>query len=165
MSDKDELIKELQEKFKQSKKELGFSTTFEQMEETFFIKDAVLNTGFVSDGLERQLTARIVDTLMNWNNYLHSLLIPNPQSMINMHESKMFNESNRKEIINLITKSMGIISLNTLNGLTKDKKKQAEFIDNAYNFWKQDFKPELTKIMDKVNKDWNKPEDKPVGIR
>ena len=157
-------MKELKEKFEKARKELGFSVSFEDLEGVFFIKDAVLNTGFVSDGFERQLTARIVDTFMNWNNYLHSILMPNPQSMINMHESKMFSDGNRKEIIGLITKSMGIISLNTLNGLTKDKKKQAEFIDNSYNFWNESFKPKLTEIMEKVNQDWNKEDGKPIGV-
>ncbi len=165
MAEKWDLIEQTKHQFKKIKEELGFKSTFEQLNEVFFIQDAILDTGFVSDRFSRQLSARIVDTIMNWNNYLHSLLVPNPQSMINIHESKIFTTDERKKIIELITKAMTVVSQNTLNGLTKNKKLEADFIDNSYQFWNQEFKPELEKIITKVNENWKNHQDKPIGVR
>ena len=142
--------------FEQAKQELGFKSSFEEIDEIFFIKNAVLDVDFVADRFSRQLCSRIVETYMNWNNYLHSLVMPNPQSMINMHESKMFSEAEmRKKIMDLITKAMALVSTNTKIGLTRDKKDEAGFIDEAVRFWNEDFKPEIVKIIEKVNSDWN----------
>jgi len=164
MAEKWDLVEQTKYQFNRIKQELGIQTTFEELDSAFSIQDAVLNTGFVSDRFSRQLSAIIVDKLMSWNNYLHSLLMPNPQSMINMHESKAFNKEERKNIINLITKSMGIVSQNTLNTLAKNKSNEALFIDNSYKFWTDEFRPELEKIMKKIHENWDNHKDTPIGI-
>ena len=51
---------------------------------------------------------------------------------------------------------MTLVSTNSIIGLTKDKKLEAKFIDNAIKFWKEPFLPELTKIMKKINYGWRK---------
>ena len=155
MASKEELMKQLKEKFDACKRELEFKSSFEELDEMFHISDGVLDAGFVSDRFSRQLCSRIVDNYMNWTNYLHGLIMPNPQSMINMHESKMFSDSDlRKKIMKTITQAMALVSTNTKAGLTKDKKAEAEFIDESIKFWKENFKPEITKIIEKVNSDW-----------
>ena len=158
---KQELLKELKEKFETCKKELGFKATFEELDEIFYIKDSVLDIGFVSESFSRQLCSRIVDSYMNWNNYLHSLIMPNPQSMINMHESKMISEDNmRKDIIKLITQTMAFVSTNTKIGLIKDKKEEADFIDESVKFWNKTFKLKVLKIIEKIVGDWKKDAEK-----
>lgn len=154
--DKAELLRELEEKFEVVKKELGFMSSLKELNRIFFIKDAVLGVGFVSENLSRQLCSRIVDTYMNWNNYLHSLIIANPQNMFNINESKMFNEEEKKEITKLMTETMALVSTNTLVGLTKDKSTEAKFIDDSVDFWKKTFCPALIKIIKKVNSGWKK---------
>ena len=155
MTDKEELMKELKEKFETCQEETGFKSSFDELNGIFFIKDSVLDSGFVSDRFSRQLSSRIVETYMNWANYLHGLVMPNPQSMINMHEGKMFSDGEvRKGIMSLITKTMALVSTNTKVGLTKNKKDEADFIDEAVRFWREDFNPEILKIIEKVNSDW-----------
>jgi len=156
MKDKETLLKELREKFEIMKKELGFKASFKELDEIFFIEDFILNAGFVSESLSRQMCARIVDAYMNWNNYLHSFIVPNPSNLLNLSESKMLNEEEKKEIGNLLSKSMALASANTLIGLTKNKKNEAEFIDQAAEFWKKTFCPKLIRLMEKVNAGWNK---------
>jgi len=151
---KKELLEELKEKFEEIRKELGFKAGLEELNNIFFIQDAVLSAGFVSEKLSRQICGRIVETYSAWNNYLHSLIIPNPGHIINMNESKMFNEEERKNIMNLIASAIALTSSNTVIGLTKNKKQEAEFIDDALKFWKENFKPELIKITEKINKGW-----------
>ena len=56
----------------------------------------------------------------------------------------------------LISDAMALISLNSLVGLTKNKKEEAKFIDNSVAFWKERYNPKLTEIMKKINENWKK---------
>lgn len=152
--EKKELIKELEEKFKKIKSELKIKSSLEDIDRIFFVKDNVLKENFISEKLSRQICYRIVETYMGWNDYLHSLIMPNPQNILNMGESKIFNQEEKKEIIKLMKKIMEISSKNILIGLTRDQTKEAEFIDYAVNFWETEFKNKLIKIMKKINKEW-----------
>jgi len=149
-----ELIKELEKKFEQIKKELNFNSTFEDLDKIFSIKDGIVKDEFVSENFSRQVCYRIVETYMGWNEYLHSIIMPNPQNILNMSESKIFGQEEKKEIVELMKKIMEINSQNSLIGLTKDKEAEAKFIDNAVKFWETGFKPQMVKIMKKINKEW-----------
>ncbi|OGJ21399.1 hypothetical protein A3K73_09205 [Candidatus Pacearchaeota archaeon RBG_13_36_9] len=153
MSNK-EILGELEEKFKTMKKELGFRASLDELDEAFFVRDALLSARFVSEKLSRQICSRIIETYMVWTNYLHSLIMPNPGHMLNMNESKMFNEEEKRALLGLLSKSMELTSRNNLIGLTKDKKEEAKFIDNALNFWVKSFKPEMIKVVTKINENW-----------
>ena len=153
---KQELLNELRVKFDGIKNDLGFKSGFEDIEKIFFIKDFVLDHGFVSDSLSRMICKRIVDTLMNWNEYLHSLVMPNPNNIMNFNESKMFNDEEKKEFMRLMTEVMELVAQNSLAGVSKDKKLEAEFIDKSVNFWNNRFSPNLIKTMKKVYEEWSK---------
>jgi hypothetical protein len=152
--EKEELIKQMREKFEEAKKEIGFKSSLKEIDEIFFIKDYLLEQGFVSENFSRQMCARMRDTFNVWVNYLHSLLMPNPQYLINITEARLFNEEERKEIQKLIKGALALNSSNTLAGLEKDLKLEREFIDGAVEFWKDKFKPGIVKVMKKVNKGW-----------
>lgn len=153
--EKKELLKELEKKFDEAKNGLGFQATFEELENVFFLKDAILSENFVSENFSRQLCSRISDTFLNWHNYLHSLLMPNPSHMTNQTESKLFNtEVERKEIWESLKKIMYLASLNSLAGISKDKKLEAQFIDESLDFWKTNFSLKMTEILRKVNGGW-----------
>ena len=155
--EKKELLGELVKQFDRAKKELGFKASFEDLDNAFFITDSVLSAGFVSETYSRQLCARIVDNFMNWNHYLNSLLMPNPSFLVNAIEAKLFNtEENRKKIWELVKGSMKMTSTNYLLGLTKDKKKEAAFIDEAVKYWNSSFKQGLTEIVGKISEEWGK---------
>lgn len=151
-----ELIKELEEKFKQVQHELGFKSTFKQIDDIFFITDNILHSRFVSSQLSRQICSRIVDTYMSWNNYLHNLVMPSPGYMIHMNESKMLDENDKKLALKIIAQSMALISDNSLVGLTKDKVEEAKFIDSSVDFWHSSYKPQLENIMRKVRDGWKR---------
>ena len=51
-------------------------------------------------------------------------------------------------------RAMAFASTNTLVGLTKNRKEEAEFIDESLKFWNEEFSPILTVIMKKVNDNW-----------
>jgi len=67
-----EILNELEKKFEELKKELGFKSELQDIDEIFYIKDAILKDGFVSENIDRQICSRIIETYMGWTNYLHS---------------------------------------------------------------------------------------------
>lgn len=154
---REQLLRELHDGFAQVKKELGFKASFDELDSAFFLNDAVLQTGFVStNALSRQICSRIIDTFMGWNNHLHNLIIPNPHYLIQANESKMINEEDKKLVGKMIGGAMRFVSANMLNGLTKDKKAEAEFIDDALEFWNEEYKESLIVLMQKIHSGWKK---------
>jgi len=154
--DKEKILNEIEKKFKEIKEELKFNSTFEEIDKIFFIRDLILKDGFVSETFSRQMCYRIIETFMSWNEYLHSIIMPNPQNILNISESKIFNQEEKKEITELIKRIMEINSRNTLIGLTKDKKAEGKLIDDSVKFWKEKFAPEIIKVIKKVNEEWGK---------
>jgi len=151
-----ELLTELKEKFDSLKKETGFKSSFKELNDIFFIEDFILQEKYVSKDFARQLCSRIVNVYNSWVSYFHGLIMPNPANMINIMENKCLNEEERKKISKLIRGVIGLISTNNLNFLTKNKTAQAKFIDDSVKFWKNYFKAEAIKIIEKINKEWKK---------
>jgi len=155
--DKKEILKEIEKKFEESKKELMFKTNFEDLEREFLISDGILSLGFVSEDFSKQLCSRIAEHYRDWHGYLNNLLLPNPSYYAGQTESKLFNsEDDRKKIWNLIKTSMKFSSMHSIITLSQDKKLESNFIDESYNSWINVFKPGLVYVMSKVNEGWNK---------
>jgi hypothetical protein len=153
-SEKEELIKEFKEQFEAMKTELGFKSTLAEIEKVFFITDSIIREGYISKYLSRQICRRITDLFGSWYNYLHSLVMPSPGSMLNMTESQAFSDEEKHEIMILMNKIMALASKNTLVGITKDKKMEAGFIDESVAFWSKTVKPEMKRIVGKVQENW-----------
>jgi len=154
--DRAELIKEFQEKFKEAKKQFDLKSDFEEIDECFFITDYILSKGFVSQDILMQMCGVIVDTFYSWNNHMHNLVIPNPQNMMQMSETKMFNEVQKKEILGIIKSSMALVRTYTLLVLNRNKKAEARFIDDSVKLWKKNYAPKILPIMKKIVDEWNK---------
>ena len=155
--DKKEILKELEKKFSEVRKEIGFEPTFEEIEKEFEITDAVLSSGFVSENFSRQLCSRIAEFYRDWHGYLNNVLMPNPSFFAGQTESKLFNnDEDRKKVWKLIGISMRFSSWHSLVGLTQDKKKEREFINESYTLWINDFKPGLIYMINKVHDGWKK---------
>ena len=70
-------------------------------------------------------------------------------------ESKMFNENEKKEIMNLFEESMALSCGDLITRISRDKNTEAKFIDDSVKFWKKSFKPKLQEIVKKINDNWN----------
>jgi hypothetical protein len=164
---KKEILKELEEKFEKEKERLKFKSSFNEIEEIFLIQDHVLKDGFVSERFSRQLCDCIGEYFLNWQSYLHSLILPNTSNLLNLNESRMISESDKKELLVLMSKIMELVDKNSLVGFTRDESLEREFIDESLDFWKQDFKPFLINVIEKLIKEWEKKEEsgdvKPKG--
>lgn len=159
-----ELMKEFEQEFEKIKKELGFKPTLEELDRIFFLRDFISKEGYASSKLSRQLCGRMVDLFGTWYNYLHTIVMPNPASMLNMTESQAFTDEEKQEILVLMAQCMAQVSKNTMNGLTKDKKAEAEFIDSSAGLWKKELNPKLREIIKKVKANWIEKSQSKSGI-
>jgi len=149
-----DLRKEYETKFAAMKKSLNLKSTIKDFDEIFFVNDFIEKEGYVSNDLSRQLSKRISEMYISWLQYLHGLLVPNPQSLVNVFESQQFNDKERRDIQKIIDKVMVLTSKNSLVGLTKDKKQEREFMDESVSLWKKEVNPKLRTIMKKVHDKW-----------
>lgn len=154
--EQDELIKKLKEEFKKTKEELGFQSTYEEINKIFFIEDDVLGKKLVSNQYSRQLCHRIIDTFSSWNGYLHGIVLPNPANMISQTESGLFDEEEKNKLMKLMNQIMFQVSKNTMVGLTKIKQDESELIDSSVKLWNEELNPELQKVMKKIKEYWEK---------
>jgi len=152
--EKEKLLKEFEEKFELMKKKLKFKASLKEIDNTFYLKDVILKEGYVPNSLSRNVCAIINDRIRNWGNYLHGLIMPNPQSILSVHETQMFDEAEKKEFAQILYKLMALSTTDSVNALTKNKQNEGKFIDDALTFWKKDFQPKLEKILKKINKNW-----------
>ena len=155
----DKLMKELEEEFRSIKKELGFKSGLEEIDKIFFIRDLVLEKGFVSKDFSNQMRMRIFDVFVFWDNYLHNLIMPNPQNLFNMHEAKVFDESGKKDIIKMMSRVAHLVARNTFLRLSRNNKEESRLIDDSVRFWKQTYLPFYIKIVKKIEGHWK--EEKP----
>jgi hypothetical protein len=149
-----DLLKKFEMHFESMKKELKFKATLKELDEIFFVNDFIHKEGFVSTNLSRQLARRIVELYISWAQYLHGLLIMNPNSLTSIAESQAFTEKEKEEHGKLFDRLMVISTEHTYIGLTKDKKREAAFFDSAVSLWKE-ISPQLIEIMKKVGKQWD----------
>jgi hypothetical protein len=136
-----ELKKELREKFEEFKSKTGFSVTYEQINDSFSLEAHFLEDGYIDFNFERQLTKKILDSVFGWVSSFHSIIMPNPQDMINMTEVKNFNQEDKQRLFSTIAKLVKIGREITLNNLNSDIKAQGEFVDKMYEFWINELKP------------------------
>lgn len=143
-----------EKEFKSMREEMKFKSTLEDLDKIFFIRDCMLKTGVLSKDLSRMICSRICETFDGWARYYHGLIIPNPGSLVAMTESSLFNEEDKKEIMKVMNKMLALVSENSVIGLTKDKKREAKFIDESVKVWNEIVGPKTTEIMKKVNNAW-----------
>ena len=152
---KKDVLKEFDSKFEELQKKLGFTVTLDQLEEEFSIKDFVLDMGYVRENFVVQVSSRVVDHFRNWAGYLNSLMVPSPQNYPNQTESKLFNsEEDRKKMWEVTKVCMEFSSMYSFMFLSHDEKMQSEFLDRAYDSWKNVVRPYMTEVMGKVNSGW-----------
>jgi len=156
MTDKKQILKELEHDFAKLKEEIGFNATLEDLDKVFWIKDSILSTEFISEDLSRQICSKISETFHNWINYLNNLVLPNPGFMPSQTESKLFSSKEDKELIwDLIQGAMKFVSKNSLDVVIRDKNLQKELIDGSLNYWASEFSPKAQKIMQRIHDSWN----------
>jgi hypothetical protein len=150
----DTLIKRLKSDFETIKKEHTIKISFEDLDKEFYLINTILSEGYVPVKLTEFISKQACNTMISWNNYLHSLCMPNPQSMISITENQMITEEMRGKIIKLMTHIMAHTAENNIMILESNSKKRAAYIDASYQLWISNFKPQMMEIMQLLQKGW-----------
>ncbi len=148
------MMQELDKEFKKAQQELGFKSTFEEIDRYFYIKDGIQKDGFVSDRFSRQLCHRMLDTYASWITSLHNLIMPNPQDLISLTECKKLTEEEKRQTSDLIGISMNLIRKNSIVGLSRDQESESKLIDEIVTTWRDKFEPQLLELNKKIQLAW-----------
>jgi hypothetical protein len=151
----DELIRDFETQFMAMQKKLGFKSSLEELDGIFYLRDFISKEGFVSNKLSRMLCSRIIGTFAVWENYFHALIVPNPNSMPNVEESKVATEEDKKEMLRIMTQIRELNTRNTIIGLEEDEAAESKLFDDSVLLWNTN-KPFFIKIMKKMNTGWVK---------
>lgn len=152
---KQEILQELKKQFEKTKKNIGFKSTFEEINNMSYIEDMALSHGFVSNQFSRQMINRMIDTFHGWITQLYAWIYPAPTDIIHLNESGKLSKEERKEIIEMIDKIMYLVRKNkriAFDGL--GKKEESSFIDELIKFDKKYFNPFMLKYHKKFEKIW-----------
>ncbi|MEK6858756.1 MAG: hypothetical protein AABX53_02490 [Nanoarchaeota archaeon] len=149
------LLKELHDSYASLQRSSGVRASLDELDVAFYVRDAILSAGYVSSLPSQQLCARIADVFMNWNSYLHGLVMPDPHFLVQMNESKFIDSEGKKAILALIARSMVFVSRNTLFHARADLREEARFIDESLAFWKNDYQPTLISILETLRARWS----------
>lgn len=151
-----DLIEAFQTSFASFKKSTSLKSTLEELDKAFFVEDAILSAGFISSSIGRQISHRIIDVYIGLNNYLHTLVMPDTHSLIQMNESKILTPAEKNEILKLISEAMVILSRNLIISLENNPMIDKEFIDQSLSFWQKTYRPRIYQIAEKIRVGWNK---------
>lgn len=163
IGNRDQLIKDLRESFDKWKNETNFKPSFEELDEVFYIQDYILASGFVSPQINRMICGRMRDTFYGWVQQIHSWLIPAPYSLVSRSEHQLFTDEEKKELKIILRDFMSLVSLNLEAGLTRDKQKEAEYVDTSLKLWRKHL-PSLITFSKKVREYWQESDKKDKDI-
>ncbi len=152
---KQEILEELKEQFNETKKRLGFKSTFEEINKISYLEDMALSQGFVSNQFSRQMINRMFETFYSWIPELYVWLYPDPMDIIHLNESKKLSDEEKKEILSIIDKIMYFVRKTkriAFEGLIK--REEGKFVDELVEFYKKDFNPFMLKYHKKLEKIW-----------
>ncbi len=150
-----ELIAEFRKEYDMLKKRHNKLPDYSKLNKIFYIEDFVAKTGFITD-VSRMLCWRVIEILTGWSDYMHYLLVPNPNSMIAVTESGLFNDEEKKAMTKLISRIMHLKVRNSKASMKHDTSKDIEIINDAVEFWERELYPATTKILDKTESYWEK---------
>lgn len=145
------ILENLDQEFEKYKKERNLNISLDDIDNIFFLRDFIQKEGYVSTKIGRTICYRITETYYSWIGYIHRLIIPNPNSIIETKESKVI--ENKEKLLEIINKMTELSSRNTLIGIKKDTVAEAQFIEDAVSLWKT-VSPELIQILEQINAMW-----------
>lgn len=99
---------------------------------------------------------RFTDVIYGWINFLHSFIVPNPQSLIVNKDAEAFDEKEKEDIY----KQMTLLAKMTRESARfeikkKDEKAEAKFINDNFKKY-MDMKPKFEEFNKKVIDFWQK---------
>ena len=115
---------------------------FKELDKEFFLSFPMSNIKDFPDNFHIYISNKISDYLNGWINFCHVLINGNPQSMILMKEAEFFDDTKKKEIIEVMRRLTILSRMQHIVNFKNDKKESAEFIKYVWSEWKK-IKPKL----------------------
>lgn len=151
----EKILLELEQRFNELKQNNGLKGSLEEFDKAFFIRDAVLNEGFVSSQFAFQISSKVASFISSSVNFLHDLIMPNPSSLILSTEAKLFqNEADKQRIWKLMAEIMALERENHKAFVLRDVNAEVLFLDRAFVFYNQRLNPELLWVFGKIEDAW-----------
>jgi len=101
----------------------------------------------------REIRKNMTEKLELLSDTFGQILQPNPDSIVDMHECKFFNESERSEIFVIYAELQQLLRMGTLCQLDGPEKKDAEWIAHVHTSWK-DIKKRSLPYLEKMKNTW-----------
>ena len=123
---------------------------FEEINEDFeieFIKE--------KNFLLRQIRRRMSEKIIFFCRIIEGLVYPTQQHIITATEIKAFSDERKKEIEKIYKELMYFERESLLLDVFPDDKRDAEFINNVFNYWKK-IKKEMKEIVTVMKESWKK---------
>ena len=138
---------EIEKQYNELKKKLKLPE-FKEIDFEFEISD-LEETNF----LLRNIIGRMEEKLDFYSTMLEELLQPDTSNLYAMHETRYFDDDEKKQMYELYTKLMNFNRQSIEVSLTHNEKDEADFISNLFNDWKI-LKQELLKFVKKIKDSW-----------
>ncbi len=136
---------ELRKKFKLPEfKDIDFEFELSDLEETNFLLRAIVR--------------RIAEKLDFYTTMLEEVLQPDTSNLYAMHETRFFDEEEKKQMYDLYRKLMNFNRQSIEVSLEHNEEEKVNFVSNIFNEWKQ-LKLELLKFVKKMKASWKTESD------
>ena len=120
-------------------KDMDFEFEISDLEETNFLLRAVIR--------------RIAERLDFYSTMIEEILQPDTSNLYAMHETRYFDDDEKKQMYGLYTKLMNFNRQSIEVSLERNEKEEVEFINNLFNEWKT-LKQELLRFVKKMKDSW-----------
>jgi len=99
---------------------------------------------------------RLTEVIYSWINFTHSLIVPNPQSIIVNKDSEAFDDKQKEEIYKVMAALAKMTRESTgFEAMRNKEKEEANFITQSFEKY-MELKPRLAGINEKVVSYWQK---------
>lgn len=132
---------------------------FEELDNQFEITSLQdVNKKFLLKAIRR----RMIDKIVFFNRILESILHPNTQSIISMHENKSFDEDERQKVIKSLRKLMKLDRESLRLDIEPNTISDANFIIKIFEEYK-DIKRKINRVASIMEEAWSKEEEEIVS--
>jgi len=103
----------------------------------------------------RFIRRRIVDRMHSYSNFIQGMLQPNPSSLVNLQESKFFNNEDKDNMIKILKELMWLGRQSFCLDTEQSEKEDAKFIVDSFEKW-NDIKKTLNSYTKSLRDGWKK---------
>jgi len=158
VNEEQKLIEELKERYSVLHTKHGLKTSFEEYENNYGLTDAILKEGFVPKSLAIFLVFRASDFHFSWYNFMHSLLMPQPGSLLQMEESSYIDEEMRNKMKVEMRKAMSLIRKVNIVSASRDESLAIKTVDEFIRLWDESTKEVVHDISTLLSDKWSEDE-------